>query len=71
MKIILTREHKAVMLQALSDGFIYEMDLNNIKGIETLIPDKPMSRVDYGWLLKKLKCQDGGENENEDDDNDN
>jgi len=65
MKITLTREHKVILLQALSDGFIFESDLNTIKGIETLIPDKPMSRKDYEKLLKKLKCERDNEDDND------
>lgn len=61
MKIILTREHKAIMLQALNDGFVYDSDLNKIKGIDSLIPDKPMSRLDYEALLNRLKCEPEGE----------
>ena len=56
MKIELTRAHKVILLQALSDGFIYDSDLNKIKGIDTLIPDKPMSRLDYEKLLNRLKA---------------
>lgn len=64
-KIILTREYKVILLQALSDGFIFESDLNKIKGIETLIPDKPMSRLAYLNLLNQLKCQGLADEEEE------
>ncbi|MEI7423570.1 MAG: hypothetical protein WCK18_15815 [Prolixibacteraceae bacterium] len=70
MKITLTREHKALLLQALSDGFIYDQDLNTIKGVETFIPDRPMSRQDYGRLLLKLKCQNESEDESDDENDD-
>jgi hypothetical protein len=58
MKIQLTREHKAVLLQALLDGFVYESDLNTIKGTPIFVSDKPMSRKDYLKLLNELKGRD-------------
>ena len=56
MKIILNRAQKVILLQALSDGFIYEDVLNTIKGINTIIPTGPMSRKAYGKLLRELQC---------------
>ena len=55
MKIILNRAQKVILLQALSDGYIYEQDLNSIKGITTIVPDKPMSRKAYEKLLRDLQ----------------
>jgi len=57
MKILLNRAQKVILLQALSDGFIYEQDLNTIIGIDSIIPAGPMSRKAYEKLLRKLQCE--------------
>lgn len=57
MKIILNRAQKVILLQALSDGYIYDQDLDTIKGIESIIPAGPISRKAYEKLLNKLQCE--------------
>lgn len=57
MKIILNRAQKVILLQALSDGFIHEQDINTIKGINTIIPSGPISRKQFESLLLRLQCE--------------
>lgn len=58
MKITLTKEMKIILLAGLQNGYIYDSDMDKIRGKETIIPDKPMSRLGYLELLKKLQAED-------------